>query len=59
MTGDVWDYNKSRIYIGSGEKRIIIPFKDYDEYYHWLKSGMRIGKSVDFDYEYGKLIKFY
>lgn len=59
MIGDIWDYNKDRIYIMSGEKRIIIDFESDEEYYYWIENGMRIGcKGVIFDYEKKKLIKF-
>lgn len=59
MIGDIWDYNKDRIYIMSGEKRIIIDFENDKEYYFWLENGMSFrSKGVIFDYENKKLIKF-
>jgi len=41
VVGDVWDYNKYRIYIISGERRIIINFESNEEYDYWLNNGMR------------------
>ena len=58
MIGDIYDYNKQRIYIMSGEKRIIIPFKDEEEYYYWLENGMSFSSAVIFDYENKKILKF-
>ena len=58
MIGDIYDYNKQRIYIMSGEKRIIIPFESEEEYYHWLKNGMSFSSAVIFDYENKKIKKF-
>lgn len=58
MIGDIYDYNKQRIYIMSGEKRIIIPFKDEEEYYFWLENGMSFSSAVIFDYENKKILKF-
>ena len=59
MIGDVYDYNKNRVYIMSGEKRIIIDFEDR-EYEHWLKNGLPFtqNKGVVFDYDNKKIIKF-
>ena len=34
MIGDVMDFNKSRIEILSGEKRVIINFESAEEYYY-------------------------
>lgn len=58
MVGDVWDYSKDRIYIMSGEKRIIIDFESDEEYYYWLENGLPFNKGVIFDYEKKKIIKF-
>ena len=59
MVGDVWDYNKDRIYILSGEKRVIIDFESEKEYYHWLKNGMSFSaKGVVFDNDSNKIINF-
>lgn len=59
MIGDVYDYNSSRIYIASGEKRIIIEFADREEYYYWLQNGLNyLNKGVIFDYDKKKIIRF-
>lgn len=58
MVGDVYDYNSLRIYIMSGEKRIIINFESDEEYEYWRNHGMVCSKGVIFDYENKKLIKF-
>ena len=58
MIGDVYDYSKQRIYIMSGEKRIIILFRDEEEYYYWLKNGMSFSSAVIFDHENKKILKF-
>ena len=58
MIGDIYDYNKQRIYIMSGEKRIIIPFESEEEYYYWFKNGMSFSSAVIFDYENKKIKKF-
>lgn len=58
MIGDVYDYNSMRVYIMSGEKRIIIPFLDNREYLEALKSGLRVGATVTFDPDKNKIIKF-
>ena len=58
MIGDIYDYNKQRIYIMSGEKRIIIPFANEEEYYYWLENGMSFSAAVVFDYENKKIKKF-
>lgn len=58
MIGDIYDYNKQRIYIMSGEKRIIIPFASEEEYYYWLENGMSFSSAVIFDYENKKILKF-
>ncbi len=58
MIGDVMDYNKYRIEILSGEKRVIINFSSDEEYYHWIKNGMGFNRGVVFDYENKKIIKF-
>jgi hypothetical protein len=58
MIGDIYDYNKQRIYIMSGEKRIIIPFRDEEEYYYWLENWMSFSAAVIFDYEKKKILKF-
>lgn len=59
MVGDVWDYDCLKIYIISGELRKIIFFKDSDEYEENLKKGMRIGKSVIFDYDTDEIDRFF
>ena len=59
MIGDVMDYNKNRIEILSGEKRVIINFESDEDYYYWLKNGMSFqSRGVVFDYENKKLIQF-
>ena len=58
MIGDVYDYNKDRVYIMSDGKRVIIDFFD-NEYQEALQRGMRIGATVIFNYENRKTIKFY
>lgn len=58
MIGDVWNYNKSRIEIMSGEKRIIINFESDEEYYYWIKNGMCFNRGIIFDYENKKIIEF-
>ncbi len=59
MVGDVWDYNKYRIYIISGERRIIINFESNEEYDYWLNNGMRFNTAgVIFDYDNKKIVKF-
>lgn len=58
MVGDVWDYTRDRIYIMSGEKRIIINFEDREEYEYWRNNGLIGNKGVIFDYDKKKIIKF-
>lgn len=58
MTGDVYNYTKDRIYIMSGEKRIIINFDD-GEYEHWRKNGLNFNNAIEFDFDKKKIIKFY
>ncbi|SET56383.1 hypothetical protein SAMN05660297_02781 [Natronincola peptidivorans] len=58
MIGDVYDYNSQRVYIMSGEKRIIIPFVGSQEYQEALKNGMRIGATVVFDNQKNRIIRF-
>ena len=58
MIGDVMDFNKSRIEILSGEKRVIINFESKQEYLHWVENGMGFNRGVVFDYENKKIIKF-
>ncbi len=58
MIGDVYDYNKDRVYIMSGEKRIIINFKDEEEYQHHVKNGLSFSNAVEFDPEEKKIIRF-
>lgn len=59
MIGDLIDYNKSRVCIMSGEKRIIIDFESAQEYQYWIKNGMNFNsRGVVFDYENKKIIEF-
>lgn len=58
MIGDVMDFNKSRIEILSGEKRVIINFESEQEYQHWTENGMGFNRGVVFDCENKKIIKF-
>ncbi|MBP2027434.1 hypothetical protein J2Z35_001228 [Acetoanaerobium pronyense] len=58
MIGDVMYYNKSRIEILSGEKRVIINFESDEEYRHWLNNGMGFNRGVVFDYENRRIIEF-
>ena len=58
MIGDVMDFNKSRIEILSGEKRVIINFESVEEYYYWVENGMGFNRGVVFDYENKKIIEF-
>ena len=58
MIGDVMDFNKSRIEILSGEKRVIINFESAEEYYYWVENGMGFIRGVVFDYENKKIIEF-
>lgn len=55
MIGDVYDYNKQKVKIMSGEKRIVI-FLASEEYNHWIQNGLRIGATVIF--ENNKIKKF-
>lgn len=59
MTGDVYDYDSLKIYIMSGELRKIIFFKSNEEYQECLEMGMRIGKSIIFDYDTDTIEKFF
>lgn len=58
MTGTVYDYTKDRIYIMSGEKRIIIDFED-GEYEYWRKNGLPFNRGIEFDFDKKKIIEFY
>mgnify|MGYP000910987459 CR=1 FL=1 len=57
MTGTIYDYDSTKIYIMSGEKRIIIFFKSDEEYQEYLANGMRIDKQVIFNKN--KIISFF
>lgn len=59
MVGDVWDYDSLYIKILSGELRKIIFFRSDEEYQNALEKGMRIGKSVIFDYDTDEIEKFF
>lgn len=59
MTGTVWDWNSLYIKIISGEIRKIIFFRSDEEYQECLKMGMRIGKSIIFDYDTDTIEKFF
>lgn len=57
MTGTVYDYNKDRIYIMSGEKRVIIDFED-GEYEYWRNNGLIGNRGIEFDFDKKKIAGF-
>lgn len=59
MTGIVYDYDRTKIYIMSGELRKIIFFRSDEEYQECLKMGMRIGKSIIFNNDTDTIEKFF